>query len=195
MAEHKVLGILLALGLCLVAGVFFLIDTEDTTTAGKIGASVAVTPAPEDEQAGSSFQPVTGAALPSNSPLAGKVLVSRRPVKVLAAPDPTASELYGFPAGRPFRALAKQDGFIRIQDVRSGASGWIDEAALAPAPAQIRAGDTTGGSAAPGPSRNRATSYGSAPPKRTTSAPPVQKKRSSGGLFGRNGPLRGLFGN
>jgi len=204
MAEHKLLGIILAVGLCLVAGLFFLIDTEDSTTQKKIGATVSVAPAPEDEKAGVNAKPAMGTALPSDSPLAGKVLVSQRPVQVLSAPNPSASALYGFPAGRPFRAVAKQSGYIRIQDLNSGASGWIEEAALAPAPAQIRATKPapSGTPSAAKPSRSRASTSTAKPPKRTTySAPrakpkpkPQPRKRNSGGLFRGNGPLKGLFG-
>jgi hypothetical protein len=43
--------------------------------------------------------------------------------------------MYGFPAGRPFRVIGRQGGFVQIKDLRSSASGWIDEAALARPPA------------------------------------------------------------
>ena len=42
--------------------------------------------------------------------------------------------MYGFPAGRPFRVIGREAGFVQIQDLKSSASGWIDEAALAPPP-------------------------------------------------------------
>src|SRR5262245_19519689 len=59
------------------------------------------------------------------------ILVSRQPVAVLASPSSSAPALYGFPAGRPFRVIGRDGGFAHIQDLRSSASGWIDEAALA----------------------------------------------------------------
>ncbi|ODS00529.1 hypothetical protein AUC68_14810 [Methyloceanibacter methanicus] len=209
MAEHKLLGILLAIGLCLVAGVFFLIDTEDTTTKDTMGMTVAV--APPVEQAGpanTNAKPAMGTPLPPGSPLAGKVLVSKQPVQVLSSPSPSASPLYSLPMGRPFRAVAKQGNYLRIQDVNSGAGGWIEEAALAPAPAQTRAVEATPD--APPPAQSTASTprrtAPATPPKQTSSsssgssrstasAPKQETKRRSGGLFSGNGPLKGLFGN
>jgi len=215
MTEHKLLGILLAIGLCLIAGVFFLIDTEDTTTKDTMGMTVAV--APPVETAGSATRnakPTMGKPLPPGSPLAGKVLVSKQPVEVLSSPNPSASALYSLPMGRPFRAVAMQGNYLRIQDVNSGAGGWIEKAALAPAPAQKRAVEAT--PAAPPPRATASTPRRAAPsraaPSRAaptraaptrprqgstvTSSPSKRKpKRRSGGLFGGNGPLKGLFGN
>ncbi|MDJ0513344.1 MAG: hypothetical protein QNJ62_07860 [Methyloceanibacter sp.] len=197
MAEHKLLGILLAIGLCLVAGVFFLIDTEDTTTRDTLGTTVDVTPPAETAGvAASDSRPTMGTPLPPGSPLAGKVLVSQRPVQVLSSPNPTASALYSLPVGRPFRAVAKEGNYLRIHDVNSGAGGWIEQAALAPAPAQRRADEP---SRAASPSTSRRTTTTSSPPRQTsrvTSSPTrEQPKRRSGGIFSGNGPFRGLFGN
>ena len=63
-------------------------------------------------------------------PGSGMILVSRQPIGLLASPSPSASVLYGFPAGRPFRVIGHDGGFAHIQDLKSSASGWIDEAAL-----------------------------------------------------------------
>ena len=68
---------------------------------------------------------------PSDS---GVILVSRQPVSVLASPSASAPTMYGFPAGRPFRVIGHDGSFAHIQDLKSSASGWIDEAALAPPP-------------------------------------------------------------
>lgn len=199
MAEHKILGVLLAIGLCLVAGVFFLIDTEDTTTKDAFGTTVDVTPPVESAStATGNSQPVMGTPLPPGSPLAGKVLVSQRPVQVLSSPNPAASALYSLPVGRPFRAVAKEGNYLRIHDVNSGAGGWIEQAALAPAPAQRRANEPSR-AAPPSTSAPRRTTTTSSPPRQTsrvTSSPTrEQPKRRSGGIFSGNGPLRGLFGN
>ena len=56
----------------------------------------------------------------------------------LASPSSSAPVLYGFPAGRPFRVIGRSAGFAHIQDLKSSASGWIDEAALAPTTARLR---------------------------------------------------------
>ncbi len=208
MAEHKLLGILLAIGLVLVAGVFALIDTEDTTTKDKVGTTVAVAPPTEtDTSATQNSKRVMGIPLPPDSPLAGKVLVSKQPVQVLSEPNPAASPLYSLPMGRPFRAVAKQGNYLRIQDVNSGAGGWIEEAALAPAPAQKRAVEATPASPAPVASPSAAPSHtapkppvsSSSPTSRTTAAAPKETRkraeRNSGGIFSGNGPLKGLFGS
>lgn len=67
-------------------------------------------------------------------PAAGMILVSRQPIKVLASPSSSAATTYGFPAGRPFRVIGHEGGFVQIKDLKSGASGWIDEAAVSPPP-------------------------------------------------------------
>lgn len=191
MAEHKILGIILAVGLIIVAGIFWVIDDEELHEP--VGETVAVAP----PEAGAS--PSEQAAKPeiSGEPLdetmAGKVLVSQRPVQVLAEPSASASAMFGFPAGRPFRPISRKDGYIRIQDVRSGASGWIEEAALAPAPTKPVAVPSSGAS-------QRSVSSGgsprrSAPQSETAAAKPqpapAPKRR---GLFSGGGILGGLFG-
>ena len=73
-------------------------------------------------------------AEPPNLPGSGMILVSRQPVEVRAGPSSSAPTTFGFPAGRSFRVVGHEGGFAKIEDVKSGASGWIDEAALAPSP-------------------------------------------------------------
>ena len=70
----------------------------------------------------------------SELPGSGIILVAKQPVEVRASPSSSAPALYGFPAGRPFRVIGREGGFAHIQDLRSSASGWIDEAALARPP-------------------------------------------------------------
>jgi hypothetical protein len=64
----------------------------------------------------------------------GMILVSKQPIKLLAGPSSSAAFLYGFPAGRRFRLIGQESGFAQIQDVKSGAKGWIDETALGQSP-------------------------------------------------------------
>lgn len=59
------------------------------------------------------------------SPNGGTILVTKRPVQVLAGPSLSAAVLYGFPAGRPFRLIGRDAGFAQIQDLKSSATGWI----------------------------------------------------------------------
>jgi len=88
-------------------------------------------PAPA-EQAGDTAGQTDQADLPG----AGMILVSRKPVEVRSGPSASAPAMYGFPAGRPFRVVGREAGFVQIQDLKSSASGWIDEAALAPPPSR-----------------------------------------------------------
>jgi len=123
-------------------------------------------------------------------PGSGVILVARRPVEVLASPSSSAPALYGFPAGRPFRVIGRQGGFAHIQDLRSSASGWIDEAALAQPPAP----------AASAPAQSRTFSTGGEPTQEdiTATANPqraTQPNRRRPGLFGRGGLFGGIFGN
>lgn len=188
MAEHKLLGIILAAGLIIVAGIFWFLDDDEASD----GSVVTVAVAPPDATPDTTSAIDTGenaTPLEPDSPLAGKILVSKRPVEVRAAPSATASAMYGFPAGRPFRALSREGDFIRIQDVRSGASGWIEEAALAPAP-------TAPPPAAAAP--RSSPSQRATPQRQRTFEPPTetaaQQPKKRRGIFGGDGLFGGLFG-
>jgi len=71
---------------------------------------------------------------PAGPTVSGMILISKQPIELLAGPSPSASGIYGFPAGRRFRVVGQQSGFAQLQDVKSGATGWIDEAALGQSP-------------------------------------------------------------
>jgi hypothetical protein len=138
----------------------------------------------------------------SDIPTSGIILVARRPVEVLASPSSSAPALYGFPAGRPFRVIGREGGFAHIQDLKSSASGWIDEAALARPPRDPEAS---------APAQPRSFSVGRKPttsspgpkPKTTQKDRPVtagpeaaaQPERNRPGLFGRGGLFGGILGN
>ncbi|HEX2447141.1 MAG TPA: hypothetical protein VHK26_03010 [Methyloceanibacter sp.] len=168
--------------------------TEPAEPAGDIAEETK----PEGDAAGQTEQ--------ADLPGAGMILVSRKPVSVLASPSASAPAMFGFPAGRPFRVIGREGGFVRIQDLKSSASGWIDEAALAappPAPAV----------AAPSPSKpgavNRKPATASADPKpkavkktapvsvesQPVAEPDPAEAPRRPGLFGRGGLFGGIFGN
>jgi len=137
-------------------------------------------------------------------PGAGMILVTRRPVEVLAGPSATAPSMFGFPAGRPFRVIGREGGFVRIQDLRSSASGWIDETALA-APPRAPAVAAPSQSKPSAVNRKPATAAANPKPKATKKdAPataesevaepyPTQTRRPAV-LFGKGGFFGGIFG-
>jgi hypothetical protein len=104
----------------------------------------------------------------------GTILVSKRAVEVLAGPSHSASMLYGFPPGRPFRLIGREGGFAKIQDLKSSATGWIDETALTEAPSVA---------AAP---------VGSEPVQ--PEAAPLSQTTERRGIFGGQGGLSGFLG-
>jgi Bacterial SH3 domain len=51
---------------------------------------------------------------------------------VRSRPSAEAAPLQAYPAGRPLRVIAREGGFVRVQDLGSGQLGWVEEAALMP---------------------------------------------------------------
>lgn len=160
---------------------------------------------PEQEAAGQAEQ--------ADVPGSGMILVSRKPVQVLASPSASAAAMYGFPAGRPFRVIGREGGYVHIQDLRSSASGWIEEAALATPPKQaapaVSAPSKPATSTATSPSQSnprtaRKPATPAAEPKPAKkSAPavpgsepaPEPQTRRPPALFGRDGFFGGIFSN
>jgi hypothetical protein len=195
----------------------------DATPAVDASQSVPKTPAPAAQPAPAPTAPAeeTGTAVdgpeqteagaePAGQPKppgSGMILVSRQPINVLASPSASAPVTYGFPAGRSFRLIGHEGGFAQIQDVKSGASGWIDEAGLAP-PARVpppiatrsqpkpaaagRAPATRTVESNPKPKPVKGTQPKADSSEAVTEAEPDQTPRRPGllgGLFG------GIFGN
>jgi hypothetical protein len=137
----------------------------------------------------------------SELPGSGIILVAKQPVEVLASPSASAPALYGFPAGRPFRVIGREAGFAHIQDLKSSASGWIDEAALARPPRDPDASAP----AKPKPFSvgRKPTNPPAGPKSKTTKRGAVnadsevatQPDRTRPGLLGRGGLFGGIFGN
>jgi Bacterial SH3 domain len=149
----------------------------------------AATPEPAVEPTEQAGQP--------DSENSGVILVAKRPVEVRSSPSDSAPVAYGFPAGRPFRVIGREGNFAHIQDLTSKASGWIDEAALAPPPA--RPAPSSAGRSSPQISTGSRPSAVGNDNQITTSEPsqtyPVEQRRRGGILFGRGGLFGGLFGN
>ncbi len=130
------------------------------------------------------------------------ILVARRPVEVLASPSSSSAALYGLPAGRPFRVIGREGGFAHIQDLKSSASGWIDESALAEpprAPAASTPAQPKTFSASGKPTNPSAGQKQAATPKDGAATPDsevaTQPDGSRPGLFGRGGLFGGIFNN
>jgi hypothetical protein len=151
----------------------------------------------ETEQVGEAIEHAEQPELPGS----GMILVSRKPIEVLASPSSSAPALYGFPAGRPFRVIGRDGGFAHIQDLKSSASGWIDEAAITPPPSA----PAVSAPSQPKPSAvSRKPSNPSAGPKpkatkndsgvSADSEAATQPDRRRPGLFGRGGVFGGIFG-
>jgi len=110
--------------------------------------------------------------------------------------------MYGFPAGRPFRVIGRDGGFAQIKDLKSDASGWIDEAALAPPPrapavsAPSRRKPVRRKSAKPpADSKPKATKKDSQATADSEAATEPVQTRTRPGLFGRGGLFGGIFDN
>ena len=139
-------------------------------------------------------QPQTGAieqADPSQ-PGAGMILVARKPVELRSGPSASAAVLFGFPAGRPFRVIGREGGFAHIKDLRSSASGWIDEAALTAPPPRAPAVSMPQGRK----STTAANPKAKATKKETTVADePARPAAKRPGLFGQGSIFGTIFGN
>ncbi len=107
--------------------------------SGQVAAQVTVREKSSSAAEQTTIAPANGDAASQGAPAApagsGAILVSKQPVKLLAGPSSSAAVMYGFPAGRRFRLIGQEPGFAQLQDVKSGATGWIDEAALGHSPA------------------------------------------------------------
>jgi hypothetical protein len=148
------------------------------------------------------------------------ILVSKQPIGLLASPSSSASVLYGFPAGRPFRVIGRDGGFAHIKDLQSSANGWIDEAALAPPPnapvasaypqpkpysvSRIPPRDSWAGSKPKATKNDSTGTAGTDPKSKATknnstatveSEAATQRVRKRPGLFGGGGLFGGIFGN
>ena len=133
--------------------------TQSVSTAPPVPQKAPVAPNEQAEQAGPAVEqaspveqdkqasdavdqagvPGTGGdAVEQAEPLgpggSGMILVSKGSIQMLASPSSSAPVMYGFPAGRRFRLIGRDGSFAQIQDLKSGASGWIDEAAVEPPP-------------------------------------------------------------
>ncbi len=166
----------------------------------------ATAPNAQTEQTGAAVEQ-TGAVEQAEQPevpASGTILV----VAVLASPSASAPALYGFPAGRPFRVIGRNGGFAHIQDLRSSASGWIDEAALAlppsprvpaasapsqPKPAAVGR-KPANPSAGPKPKATKKDSQVTADSEAATEEEPVETRKRPG-IFGRGGLFGGIFGS
>jgi SH3-like domain-containing protein len=169
-------------------------NTERLPATPPATQEAATPPSPPVEQSTDAAQQTGEAAEPS-LPGEDMLLVARRPVELLASPSTDASVMFGFPAGRPFRVIGEEGGFVQIRDEKSGASGWIDKSALAAAPPRVPVVTTRSrlkpdaGGRRSSPKRNaRQTNTSIADELEPTVKPPKRP-----GLFGGDGLFGGIF--
>lgn len=155
---------------------------KPSSVGSYLGAAAALAvltvAAAAEEGTGNSASTAAGQTEPAAADT-GTVVVSTRPVEVLAGPSSSSSVLFGFPAGRPFRVIGREAGFAHIQDLKSSATGWIDDNAVTEAPT----------AEATPPQYRPAQTHTPAASSQQNSAQPGSDTSS-----GRRGPLGGLFG-
>lgn len=185
-------------------------SVPETAPATQQAAPAPSEPAEQAEDAAEQTGPesnAVGQTEQADLPGAGMILVARRPVQVLASPSASAPAMYGFPAGRPFRVIGREGGFVQIKDLKSTASGWIDEAALAappPSPPTVAAPSQSKPGAV---GRKPATVSADSKPKAAKKGAPVTADSEPAAeadpvparrppvLFGRGGFFGGIFGD
>jgi hypothetical protein len=99
--------------------------------------------------------------------------------------------------------IGREGGFAHIQDLRSSASGWIDEAALArpprdpaaSAPAQPKPSQLAESLQTRPPVKPKATKKDSQVTADSEAATETDSVQTRPGLFGRGGLFGGIFGN
>ena len=166
----------------------------ETPPAAQEAATPPTQPA---EQAGDAAEPAKAEGDTAEQPLpdASVILVARRPVELLASPSPSATVMFGFPAGRPFRVIGQEGGFAHIRDLKSGTTGWIDKTALAPPPPRAPA-PSQAKPAGGGRKSFTASSDAKATKKETSvadDATPATQPSQRPGLFGQGGLFGGIF--
>ena len=174
-------------------------STERLPAPPPVTQEAAIPPSPQVEPTGDAAEKplLTGDAAEPSLPSSDMILVARRPVELLAEPSADATVMFGFPAGRPFRVIGEEGGFVQIRDEQSGASGWIDKTALAAppprAPVVTRRSPSKPGAAGRGssPRRNAKQSDTAIPDELERNVEPPKRP----GLFGGRGLFGGLFRN
>jgi hypothetical protein len=100
------------------------------TVVAKQPLSLALKPDPEGTSA-----PVPAAA-PAIEPKTERrnewVQIAGYTTVVRSRPSSAAPPLLAYSVGRPFRVIAREAGFVRVQDLGSGQLGWIEESSLVP---------------------------------------------------------------
>ena len=144
-------------------------------------AVVVVAPPTEPSETANltgALPPAGAAALPSESEPVddgrGEILVTTRLSSIYGNPSASAPVLYAFPAGRQLRVLGREGGFVRIKDLQSGATGWVEASTLAPgaaAPASAPTALSTP-SASAGPSADGSEPAGESQPAATQAPKP-----------------------
>jgi hypothetical protein len=112
-------------------------------------------------------------AMPHNAEIAA---IDTSAAVVRSGPSASAPQLFAFPLGRRVRVGKRENGFVMIEDIGSGALGWTEQAALGPDPALAQ--------------RRKRDAYADA----TVDRPAVSKPREKARWARKGGRRGGLLG-
>jgi hypothetical protein len=97
--------------------------------AGQRQSNMPTLPPPRGVFPKSEIQPSSATQSEQRNEL---VKVAGNAAVVRSEPAASAPMLFAYPVGRPLRVVERHAGFARVEDLRSGQLGWIEETALAP---------------------------------------------------------------
>jgi len=97
------------------------------TVRAKQPLSLALKPAPDETRA-----PEQPAAEPNAERRDEWVQIAGYTTVVRSRPSSASPALFAYAVGRPFRVIARDAGFARVQDLGSGQLWWIQETSLVP---------------------------------------------------------------
>lgn len=87
---------------------------------------------PDPEGTGAPVQAAAPAIEPKPERRNEWVQVAGYTTVVRSRPSSASPVLLAYSVGRPFRVIAREAGFVRVQDLGSGQLGWIEESSLVP---------------------------------------------------------------
>jgi len=90
-------------------------------------------PKPDPEGTAPTEQAAAATAIEPKTELRNEwVQIAGYTTVVRSRPSAASPALFAYPVGRPFRVIAREAGFVRVQDLGSGQLGWVKETSLVP---------------------------------------------------------------